>query len=45
MLLDEMHLFDKDEVQVEEFSSESQEKEKRRTFTNLTVMMKPQPTL
>ena len=45
MLLDEMRLFDNDEVQVEEFSSESQEKKRRRTSTNLTVMMKPQPTL
>ena len=32
MLLDEMCLFDNDEVQVEEFSSESQEKEKKKDF-------------
>jgi len=29
MLLDKIHLFDNDEVQVEEFSSEPQEKKKK----------------
>ena len=32
MLLDEMRLFDNDEVQVEEFTSDSQEKEKKKDF-------------
>ena len=32
MLLDKMHLFDNDDVQVEEFTSESQEKEKKKDF-------------
>ena len=32
MLLDEMHLFDDDEIQIEEVSSEFQEKKKKKDF-------------
>ena len=44
MLLDEMHLFDNDEIHIEEVSSEFQEKKKKKTSINLTRLMKPQPT-
>ena len=44
MLHDEMCLFDNDEIQIEEVSSEFQEKKKKQTSTNLTRTMKPQPT-
>ena len=43
MLLDEMCLFDDDKIQIEEISSEFQEKKKKNSM-NLTQMMKPQPT-
>ena len=32
MLLDEMHLFDNDEIQIEEVSSEFQEKKRKKNF-------------
>ena len=38
ILLDEMHLFDNNEVQVEKLNFESQRKT---PFTSLTLMMKP----